>query len=358
MKKFIALMLAILLTVSFTACGKSEEAQLADDQIASIGEVTLAKKGLIEKAEKAVEELEEKDRKRLDNLELLQQIRTDFNNLLVADAEKAISAIGTVDTESLSKINTASAKYNALSAELRPMVSNYDLLLAAKEKYSDAVVEKVISEIDSIGEIGIETREKIEAAEKNYNSLSSEEKARVTNYEKLTEAKTSFDSFVETETEKALGKLKHTYDKVYDRGNYEPSSMPKYNNSRSYFLPLIQHSGGTYRLFAELNYYNNDWVFFDEIWIYIDGASYQWNVNYFDVERQVVSGGIIEYYFFEVTDGKLEVFEKIANSEEAIIRVKSDSIYDEFKVSAKDKQGIKDVLNAYKLMRFSGYNFK
>ena len=78
----ITLVLIMSLLLVFTACGKSKAASEADALISSIGSVTLDSEESIIKAEKAVAELENKDKESLENLELLNSARNEYNRLV------------------------------------------------------------------------------------------------------------------------------------------------------------------------------------------------------------------------------------------------------------------------------------
>ena len=63
------------------ACGKSKQAQEADDLILAIGEVSLDSAAAIETAENAVSELSDRQRNQLENREILESARSTFSNL-------------------------------------------------------------------------------------------------------------------------------------------------------------------------------------------------------------------------------------------------------------------------------------
>ena len=61
MKKIISIVLALSMMLTLCACGKSDEAKHADETIAAIGTVTTNSLSQIERAEKEVENLSDKD---------------------------------------------------------------------------------------------------------------------------------------------------------------------------------------------------------------------------------------------------------------------------------------------------------
>jgi len=68
MKKTIALLLALAMCFALCACGQSDAAKAADEQIKAIGTVTLDSKEAIEAAEAAVAELSDEDKDQLKKL--------------------------------------------------------------------------------------------------------------------------------------------------------------------------------------------------------------------------------------------------------------------------------------------------
>ena len=120
MKKVIAFCLILIACLSLCACGKSEEAQRVDDLIANIGEVTRKSENKIADAEEAVKKLSEKDREALENLEILETARKEYDHIMVKNeasvVDQIIKGIGTVTLDSGEKIASARAKFNA-SAE-------------------------------------------------------------------------------------------------------------------------------------------------------------------------------------------------------------------------------------------------
>ena len=65
-KRLAALVMALVLALALTACGKSEAAKAVDDMINSIGEVTVDSGSAITAAEEAFAALTEEDQKDVD----------------------------------------------------------------------------------------------------------------------------------------------------------------------------------------------------------------------------------------------------------------------------------------------------
>lgn len=112
-----------------------------------------------------------------------------------------IDAIGTVTLDSEEEIVAARNAYDALTDGEKTAVSNYATLTAAETRLDEiktniATGDNVKSLIDAIGEVTYpESGDKINAARIAYDALTNnEQRVRVTNYDVLTEAETSYDT--------------------------------------------------------------------------------------------------------------------------------------------------------------------
>ncbi|MBQ6718895.1 MAG: hypothetical protein IJN20_00910 [Oscillospiraceae bacterium] len=73
MKKMLFFVLVFAICLSLCACGKSEEVKAVEEKIASIGEVTIEKADTIQEANRAYDALNDKDKEKVENLDILQQ---------------------------------------------------------------------------------------------------------------------------------------------------------------------------------------------------------------------------------------------------------------------------------------------
>ena len=92
MNKVISLLLALVICLTLCACGKSEAAELVDSMILSIGTVTLNSEDALLSAEKAYDQLSEKDKDKVENLAVLLEARIAFDKL-IDDAMDAASLV-------------------------------------------------------------------------------------------------------------------------------------------------------------------------------------------------------------------------------------------------------------------------
>ena len=233
MKKVLCAVLLICM-VLLCGCGKSEQAKTVDQMILFIGEVSEDSKNEIEKAEKAVEALSEKERASLDNLEILEKARADYDQILEekqrkaeeeqrkaeeekqrkaeeekqrkAEEEKrreaeekqrqedlgaaqvaidAIDEIGELAYNSGELIGAARNAYDSLTEQQQAYVSNYDTLVYDEEHLSEVKISTAIDLIDKLGEVEYPDLEPLKPVQDVYRILSEEERAQVTNFEKF-----------------------------------------------------------------------------------------------------------------------------------------------------------------------------
>lgn len=111
----------------------------------------------------------------------------------VTYVEDLIDAIGVVDADSYNKIFAARDAYDKLlSISQDVVVSNYATLQQAEVSYKGFAVNACIDAINAIGEVTLSSEALISKAESLYNSLTTEQKALVTNSSVLQQAKEKY----------------------------------------------------------------------------------------------------------------------------------------------------------------------
>ena len=107
MKKYLVVIMAVLMALCLCACGKTEAVKAAEEKIAAIGDVTLDSEKRISAAEKAVEKLSDDELKQLDKAEELKKAREAYEELVLenkaAAVDSVIDQIGEVTLESAEK---------------------------------------------------------------------------------------------------------------------------------------------------------------------------------------------------------------------------------------------------------------
>ena len=207
MKKFTVVLLVLLMCISLCACGKSEEATHADETIAAIGEVTEKSLSQIERAEKEVDNLSEKDVQSLDNLTMLYDARAAYNQLMADNTEELISAIGQPSHESLPLIEKARAAYEELDEEIKNLVENYDVLEEAEAGYKQVLADDVAAAIEAIGQLNYDSLPLIDLARSAYDALDDELKALVGNYAVLEDAEAGYKQLLADSAEQAIASI-------------------------------------------------------------------------------------------------------------------------------------------------------
>ncbi len=121
------------------------------------------------------------------------------------EAERFVSlveSIGEINENSGDKILEAENCYQSLSEEAKALVeAEYQLLINYREQYEEycdnILVSRAIALIDEIGEVTLDSKQKIEQAEAIVNKLNEEQLKKVTNYQLLVDARNKYDQLYE-----------------------------------------------------------------------------------------------------------------------------------------------------------------
>lgn len=193
-----------------------------EQKITAIGEVTYTAscKAKINLARSAYDALREELKPGVRNYEVLvsaearyEELRAAAEDMAVAEPVIAkINAIGKVTLESRRLIETAEAAYNALTPAQQKLVTNYDVLqaaraeydaLAAQEQGNQAAANAVIEKIQAIGTVTLDSGNAISAARTAYDALTAEQKVLVINYSALTNAEKAYAELLKQAADKA-----------------------------------------------------------------------------------------------------------------------------------------------------------
>ncbi|MCI5525718.1 MAG: hypothetical protein MR381_06480 [Dorea sp.] len=160
----------------------------AESKISAIGDVTLDSKDAIKDARDTYDALTDDQKKQVTNYDVLEAAEKKLSDLQVENVKTKIDGIGEVTLSSSSTIKAARTAYDALTDDQKKQVTNYDVLEAAEKKLSDLQVENVKNKIDGIGEVTLSSSSTIKAARSAYNALTADQKKQVTNYDVLQKA--------------------------------------------------------------------------------------------------------------------------------------------------------------------------
>ena len=296
-KKLLIYLLAAVMMLSLTACGKSEAAKAVDEQISAIGTVSLDSEAAIAAAETALAGLSEEDSKQVEGKETLTAARAAYEQLVLESQAKdiadMIAAIGAVTLESGSAIDAAQAAFNAAPAEVQALVTNAGDLNAASQK--------------------------------------------------LKELK-------KAEGERLLANMDKEEDKVRNLRFYYPKVYPDYIDTRCYVLPYIGQNADSTWLRLMFDYTGDDWVFFKKVLFSIDGELSTRTFTYRDIVHDN-DGGVVWEYIDVEGESYIDLLWKIANSQETIVRFEGDSKIHDFTIKSSDKDAIREVLTAFEALR-------
>ena len=372
MKKYLVVIMAVLMALCLCACGKSEAVKAAEEKIAAIGAVTLDSEKRISAAEKAVEKLSDDELKQLDKAEELKKAREKYERLVESKAavvDSLIVQIGEVTIESEEKIEAARQEYDAVPASVKSRVKGLTELESAENMLIMLRAQRVDNLIDQIGEVTLESADKINAAQQAFNRLKKNEKAQVKNVSRLTRAREEFAALQKQEKEakraealKLLGNMRLDEDKVRHLKFYYPSIWRVNQNEtwiadkRCFILPYIgmdDHGGVWMRVVY--NFTEDDWVFFKKIKVAAVEKIYYSSFEDYDIFRDV-DGGVREYIDIDgVSD--VEMLLAIANSKETIVRFEGEEFVYDFIVKEIDKRAIREVLLVYETFRYGSITF-
>nr|DAF23836.1 MAG TPA: hypothetical protein [Caudoviricetes sp.] len=363
--RIFAASMCLAVAVTCTGC-KSSEVKNTEKLIDKIGDVSAqghvgadAVESL-KAAQEAFDALGD-DKSKVENAQALQDAEATYSAHIAKEAapiEEAINAIPQpVTVEAEETVGNANKLYARASDDVKAAVSNADVLTAAQKALEDINVQNAIDAINQIGDVSLKSQDAVDTATAAFQKVSSDRRADVTNYDTLV-AVTSTLTQLKKEAAEAAGKaavakLKKSTDEVEGITWHEPSCMPTYTNTRCYVLPYIGEQSGNYWLRCKVDYAANDWVFFTQIVINIDGVKRDTiNFDYGDVTRDTYVGAkLCEVADFAPDNNQIQLLTDIANSQKTIIRFQGSDYYYDFTVPDKDKQGIKDVLAAYEYLK-------
>ena len=123
----------------------------------------------------------------------------------VTKVEALINAIGTVNENSGAAITQARTAYDTLLSQYSDVtVSNYNTLTQAEDSFKEYAVTAAINAINAIGTVDLTKGDLITTARNLYDTLTTEDKALVTNYNTLTQAEAKYSDLVKIDNVNTL----------------------------------------------------------------------------------------------------------------------------------------------------------
>ena len=197
-----------------------------EDKIDAIGEVayTSASKIKIDLARAAYDALDSELKSAVSNYDVLTAAEARYAQLKAEQEDAAaaapviakINSIGKVTVNSGALIEAAEAAYDALTESQKALVTNYDVLAAARAAYNELVqaaqgdreaAQAVMDKISAIGAVTLESEGAIAQARSAYDALTAAQKALVTNYAVLTNAESTYAALVKQQADEAAAKV-------------------------------------------------------------------------------------------------------------------------------------------------------
>lgn len=150
----------------------------------------------------------------------------------------------------------------------------------------------------------------------------------------------------------ALAKLRKNTDEVKGITWYYDRSSPEYLNSRSnLFLYMGHRENSAPALRFKIQYVADDWLFIETYTIKADDQTFTISPGHFGAERDNGGGEIWEWYDVAADAREIEIARAIADAKKTIIRHEGKQYRKDRTVSDREKQAIRNVLDAYDALR-------
>ena len=170
-------------------------AALVDELIAAIGEVTLDSGDAIKEARYAYDGLSDIQKSLVQHPEILEEAEQKYDELCAAEVVAAIASMGEITTDSLELLQKIQTMYDSLTENQKTFVTNYGKLQEAVVQYENLLAaQSVVEMIAGIGEVTLESKTVITETIEAYNQLTAQQQVLVSNYELLLAAIEKYDS--------------------------------------------------------------------------------------------------------------------------------------------------------------------
>lgn len=349
----------------YEALVDASKIQAVEDAINAIGTVTTGSKNAIDAARTTYDNLESRLKNSVRNFEALTKAELDYEEAVLLEqaevVERAIDSIGIVTLESEKAIADAQNIYNSASEAVQAKVKNGETLKEAVKQLQNLKeqqnAQRVVSIIEKIGEVNLDSGDAINAAQSAYDALTSSEKALVTNNSTLTSAKETFKALNEEELAKKLNAMKKQEDRITGISYYFPAGWSHYGDSWAadiscFIRPYIAIKDNYFSVFVVYNYTSYSWVFWTKMTVMADGQKFIKSYKYGDIDRDNGGGKVWENYT-DSLDAKM--LKAISESKETLVRFEGSRYYDDYTVTASEKQSMQQVLEVYDLLIACGY---
>ena len=173
--------------VSAEAAFESYAVTSCINKINAIGTVTIDSKEAIEQARNEYDALSSTQKNQITNYQVLVDAEKEYETLV--NIQNVIDLIDAADLTNVDSMKAALDAYNSLTTSEQEKITNTD-------KLSNIKVTYLVKLIDSIGEVTTSSGTTIVEAETIYNGLSQTEKTQVSNYSILVAAREAYDEIL------------------------------------------------------------------------------------------------------------------------------------------------------------------
>lgn len=244
----------------------------------------------------------------------------------------AITSFKEVSGEDKKRYSLSKEKLETAKSNLSNQVFEEAKKLLGKKRYSDALeaIQKASIYMDLDASLINLKKELIPLAAEEERRLRAAEEAVYRN---------------------ALRSMKVSRDKFNGITFYEDRSTPYYANYSAFYLYIGKSEGGEPYLRFRARYSDDDWLFVSSASVNIDGDVSDLGFSSSDWERDNGSGDIWEWADVVPSDYQLGLIKDIISSRSSVIRYFGDKYRDDRTVTAAQKRGLQNVLNAYEALK-------
>lgn len=154
---------------------------------------------------------------------------------------------------------------------------------------------------------------------------------------------------VEGRREALVGKLNVETDRISGTTWYTHPTKPRFVDDRSTVWLYIGRKGdGRPTLRLRTNYTNDSWLFVHSVLAFHDGVTEPLTSGYFERDHDTE---IWEWLDEIPSEYQIGLLRDLSEADEAILRFEGAQYHDDATLSQRDKDAIRDVLDAYEIMR-------
>jgi len=148
--------------------------------------------------------------------------------------------------------------------------------------------------------------------------------------------------------ENALTKMRTKTDEVENLTWYHDKSTARYGSENDFFIYFGKNSGNTW-LRLRIQFASDDWLFIKRYIIKADDRTFTIETQYGEVKRDNDST-VWEWYDNNMDKNKYEMIKAVIASNKTILRCEGQQYYKDRTITAKEKEALQNVLDAYEAL--------